>query len=212
VPLVRISLVGKATSSVAVVALFLASAGAAQSPRAEVGSELTTRLVAAAVARAEVRVRYVPDYVSISYPGGDVPADTGVCTDEIIRIYRAVRIDLQKEVHEDIVRDRSAYPRVKARPDVSIDHRRVPNLMAYFARHGEALPISTDASQYSPGDIVVWELKAGHIGMVTDRKDPSGARPLVLHNVGRGPMIEDALFEWRIIGHYRYPVAGVRRP
>jgi hypothetical protein len=204
-------LAGKPTTQLAALALALAGPAGAQAP-GEARAAFTRQLVAAAVARAEVKVRYVPGYVRLPYPGGDVPANTGVCTDEIIRIYRAVGIDLQREVHEDVVRSRPAYPRVRGRPDASIDHRRVPNLMAYFARHGEALAIGPDPGDYRPGDVVAWDLQAGHIGMVVDRKDPSGSRPLVLHNVGAGPRIEDALFAWRIIGHYRYPAAMLRRP
>ncbi|MGC4001240.1 MAG: DUF1287 domain-containing protein [Anaeromyxobacter sp.] len=183
-------------------AALLPALAAAQARPAD-RAAFTRRLVAAAVARTQVKVRYVPDYVGIPYPGGDVPAGTGVCTDEIIRIYRAVGIDLQREVHEDIVRNRAAYPRVSGRPDTSIDHRRVPNLMAFLDRHGEPLARSDDPTDYRPGDLVTWDLAAGHIGMVVDRKDPSG-RPLILHNVGRGPMIEDALFAWPITGHWRY--------
>ncbi len=204
----------KATSLTLTLALALASASpaAAQAPGPEAREALTRRLVAAAVARARVKVRYLADYVRLPYPGGDVPADTGVCTDEIIRIYRAIGIDLQKEVHEDVVRSPSAYPRVRGHPDASIDHRRVPNLMSYFARHGEVLASSDDPGDYRPGDLVVWDLQAGHIGMVIDRRDASGARPLILHNVGAGPRIEDALFAWRIIGHYRYPAGEAGRP
>ena len=172
--------------------------------RAEPAADMTARLVAAAEARAAVKVRYEPAYVAIPYPGGDVPADTGVCTDEIIRIYRAVGFDLQRAVHEDILRDRAAYRRVAGRPDRNIDHRRVPNLATYFARHGEVLPITADPADYRPGDLVVWDLLAGHIGMVVERKAPGGARHLILHNVGAGPKVEDALFSWRILGHYRF--------
>jgi len=164
----------------------------------------TRKLVAAAVDRAKVRVRYVADYVRIPYPGGDVPAGTGVCTDEIIRIYRKVGVDLQKEVHEDMARDFAAYPRRLSRPDPNIDHRRVPNIMAFFARRGEALPITGDPADYLPGDVVAWDLQAGHVGMVVEQRDPSGQRRLIFHNVGQGPRIEDALFEWKVIGHYRY--------
>jgi uncharacterized protein YijF (DUF1287 family) len=164
----------------------------------------TERLVAAAVARAGVRVRYVPGYVRIPYPGGDVPADIGVCTDEIIRIYRAVGIDLQKLVHEDMVGHFSEYPSRLRRPDPNIDHRRVPILMTFLRRQGASQPISYDPADYLPGDVVAWDLVTGHVGMVIDRKDPSGARPLILHNVGQGPAIEDVLFSWPIIGHYRW--------
>ena len=170
--------------------------------------EFTRNLVAAAVARASVHVRYVPAYVRIPYPGGDVPADTGVCTDEIIRIYRAVGIDLQKEVHEDMVRDFGAYPRIwhRASPDSNIDHRRVPNLITFFERNGVVLPRSREARDYAPGDIVTWDLGAGqtHIGMVVDQKAFFSGRYKILHNIGRGPQIENVLFDWKITGHFRY--------
>jgi uncharacterized protein len=181
---------------------------AAARPAPEPGrAELTRRLVAAAVARAGVEVRYVADYVRIPYPDGDVPPGTGVCADEIIRIYRAAGIDLQQLVHEDIVRAPSAYA-LRARPDTSIDHRRVRNLMVFFRREGESLPPSGDPGDYQPGDVVAWDLVAGHIGMVVDRRDPATGRPLILHNVGRGPRIEDVLFAWPILGHYRYGGSG----
>ena len=167
------------------------------------------RLVAAADDRPNHPARYDPGYVKIPYPNGDVPADSGVCTDEIIRIYRAVGIDLQKEVHEDMAANRSAYPFklkwMQIRLDTNIDHRRVPNLMVFFSRKGQTLAITQNASDYLPGDIVTWMLPGGHdhIGMVVDRKSWSG-RPLVEHNIGEGPKIENALFEWKITGHYRY--------
>lgn len=198
-----------ATAAVlAAVAVLPARAVAQERPRADEDA-FYRRLVAAAVARAEVKVRYVPDYVAIPYPGGDVPAGTGVCTDEIVRIYRAVGIDLQRLVHEDVSASFAAYPSKQPRPDANIDHRRVPMLMTFLARMGAAQPITRDPRDYRPGDVVAWGLKAGHVGMVIDRMDPTGARPLVLHNVGRGPEIEDALFSWPIIGHYRW--AGGRR-
>jgi uncharacterized protein YijF (DUF1287 family) len=145
-----------------------------------------------------------------SLPGGDVPADTGVCTDEIIRIYRAVGVDLQKEVHEDMVKNFATYPHYwhadTARPDSNIDHRRVPNLMVFFARNGESLPTSLRAEDYQPGDLVTWDLGGGvpHIGMVVDRRTSGTARNMIVHNIGEGPKIEDVLFRWKITGHYRY--------
>ena len=151
-------------------------------------------------------MRYVSDYVHISYPGGDVPADTGVCTDEVIRSYRAVGIDLQEQVHEDMVRNFDAYPHKWQRhPDTNTDHRRVPNLMVFFARHGTRLPISQRSDDFSPGDIVAWDLGGGvtHIGIVVDQGGSSG-RYMVVHNIGRGPRMEDVLFDWKIIGHYHY--------
>jgi uncharacterized protein YijF (DUF1287 family) len=167
------------------------------------------RLVAAAIERTHHSVRYVAAYVKIPYPGGDVPADTGVCTDEVIRAYRAVGVDLQKEVHEDMAQNFSKYPGrwkwLSWRPDPNIDHRRVPNLMVFFSRKGEALPITRRAEDYRPGDLVTWDLGGNvpHIGIVVDRQSASG-RYMLVHNIGQGPRMEDVLFDWKITGHYRY--------
>lgn len=172
--------------------------------------EFTKHLVAAAVERTHHSVRYDPAYVRISYPGGDVPADTGVCTDEIIRSYRAVGVDLQKEVHEDMVQNFAAYPAkwrwLRNHPDTNIDHRRVPNLQVFFQRKGEALPISNRADNYMPGDLVTWDLGPNipHIGIVVDQKNLLSGRNMIVHNIGQGPKMEDVLFDWKITGHYRY--------
>jgi hypothetical protein len=162
--------------------------------------EFLRRLVAAAIERTHHSVRYVSAYVRIPYPGGDVPADTGVCTDEIVRSYRAVGVDLQREVHEDMLRNFDAYPNRKrwllAHPDSNIDHRRrVPNLMVFFQRKGEALPVTIQAEDYSPGDLVTWDLGGGvpHIGIVVDQKPRWSSRYMVVHNVGEGPKMEDVL-------------------
>jgi uncharacterized protein YijF (DUF1287 family) len=113
---------------------------------------------------------YDPSYVRIKYPMGDVPADRGVCTDVIIRAYRQLGIDLQQLVHEDMVANFDKYPQSwgLSKPDSNIDHRRVPNLMTFFKRHGEVLPITKNPKDYKPGDIVCWNLGAGilHIGIV----------------------------------------------
>ena len=168
------------------------------------------KLSTAAIERTHHFVRYDPQYVRIPYPGGDVPADTGVCTDEVIRAYRALGIDLQKEVHEDIAASFSAYPNQRrwllAHPDSNIDHRRVPNLMVFFSRKGTSLPVSTLADDYAPGELVTWDLGGGvpHIGIVVDQKSPETGRYLVVHNIGAGPKMEDVLFSWKITGHYRY--------
>jgi uncharacterized protein YijF (DUF1287 family) len=168
------------------------------------------KLSGAAAERAQHLVRYDPAYVRIAYPGGDVPADTGVCTDEVIRTYRAVGIDLQKEVHEDMEQNFSAYPRrwrwLSAHTDSNIDHRRVPNLMVFFGRKGEALAIGQRSEDFAPGELVTWDLGGGvpHIGIVVDRKWPASGRYMILHNIGQGPKIEDVLFNWKITGHYRY--------
>jgi uncharacterized protein len=167
------------------------------------------RLVSAAIERTNHAVRYDPAYVRIRYPGSDVPADTGVCTDEIIRSYRALGVDLQKEVHEDMVQNFSIYPQrwkwISGKPDSNIDHRRVPNLMVFFGRKGEKLPTSTRAEDHSPGDLVTYDLGGNvpHIGIVVARKGASG-RYMIEHNIGQGPRIEDVLFSWKITDHYRY--------
>jgi uncharacterized protein YijF (DUF1287 family) len=171
--------------------------------------EFLKRLVAAAIERTNHSVRYVGAYVRIPYPGGDVPADTGVCTDEIIRSYRAVGIDLQKEVHEDMLRDFGAYPSRRlwglAHPDSNVDHRRVPNLMTFFSRKGETPGVTTRAEDYAAGDLVTWDLGGNvpHIGIVVDLAGFDGRR-MVVHNIGYGPKLEDVLFRWKITGHYRY--------
>jgi|SRR5579859_701537 len=164
--------------------------------------------VAAAIERTHHTVRYDPAYMRIGYPGGDVPAETGVCTDEVIRAYRAVGVDLQRDVHEDMAANFSAYPSKWRRtsPDGNIDHRRVANLMVFFSRRGEVLPITDRAADYSPGDLVTWDLGRGqtHIGIVVDRKGLFSRRFMIVHNIGAGPKMEDVLFDWKITGHYRY--------
>lgn len=171
--------------------------------------EFTARLVAAANERPKATVRYDPKYVRIKYPGGDVPAGTGVCTDEIVRIYRALGIDLQKDVHEDMAANFALYPRKFGldHPDTNIDHRRVPNLRVFFARKGTSLPVTRNAADYQPGDLVTWDLTANaggptHIGIVVDHW--FGERYGIVHNIGAGPQLEDVLFAWKITGHYRY--------
>lgn len=176
----------------------------------EARKDFTRRLVAAAIERTHHSVRYVSEYVRIAYPGGDVPADTGVCTDEVIRSYRAVGVDLQKEVHEDMMQNFSAYPNQRrwrlSHPDSNIDHRRVPNLMVFFSRKGETLPNTNRAGDYAPGDLVTWDLGGNvpHIGIVVDQKSELTGRYMIVHNIGQGPKMEDVLFDWRITGHYRY--------
>jgi uncharacterized protein YijF (DUF1287 family) len=181
--------------------------------------EFLDKLVVAAIERTNHSVKYVSAYVHLDYPGGDVPAGTGVCSDEIIRAYRAVGVDLQKEVHEDMVENRSEYPPKskwhQEHPDPSIDHRRVPNLMVFFSRKGESLPISSRAEDYSPGDMVTWDLGGGvpHIGMLVNAKSKESGPLLVVHNIGQGPKMEDVLFRWKVTGHYRYfgpPPPGAR--
>ena len=166
------------------------------------------RLADSALVLIEQNVRYDPSYFKLEYPNGDVPPDKGVCTDVVIRAYRKLGIDLQKEVHEDMKAAFGRYPRNwgLSRPDANIDHRRVPNLMVFFARKGTQLPITTEAGNYLPGDIVCWDLGGGitHIGIVSGERSTDGQRPLIVHNIGAGQVLEDFLFRSRIIGHYRY--------
>ncbi len=163
--------------------------------------------VAAARAQVGVTLFYDPSYRRIAYPMGDVPMERGVCSDVVIRAFRIVGIDLQQELHRDMTRHFAAYPKTwgLARPDRNIDHRRVPNLATWFRRQGYGLPVSQDAAAYKPGDIVSWVLGGGqpHVGIVSDRRSEDGARPLVIHNIGWGAQEEDALFGYRIAGHFR---------
>ncbi len=171
---------------------------------------LAEQVAKAAIERTHHKVRYDPKYVKIPYPGGDVPADTGVCTDVVVRSYRAVGIDLQQLVHEDMKADFNSYPQLwgLTGPDSNIDHRRVPNLMTFFDRHGASLAVTRNGRDYLPGDVVAWNLssRVRHIGIVVKLADDD--RALVVHNIGAGPKLEDCLFNWEIIGHYRYPVAN----
>ena len=192
------------------IAFFALSSATAQRTPPVSREEFTKRLVAAAIERTHHSVRYVPEYIRLPYPDGDVPADTGVCTDEIIRSYRAVGVDLQKEVHEDMLQNFAAYPNKRrwllSHPDSNIDHRRVPNLMVFFRRKGESLPITDRDADYAPGDLVTWNLGGDvpHIGIVVDQKSPASGRHMIVHNIGEGPKMEDVLFNWKITGHYRY--------
>ncbi len=167
-----------------------------------------SRLVAAALERTTHRVRYDGTYRRLAYPGGDVPDSLGVCTDLVIRSYRALGVDLQQLVHEDMTREFGAYPTQWGleRPDPSIDHRRVPNLQTFFRRAGAELAVTLDPADYLPGDLVTWMLPGNlpHIGIVTDRRSGDGLRPLIVHNIGRGPRLEDSLFSFAVTGHYRY--------
>jgi uncharacterized protein YijF (DUF1287 family) len=171
-------------------------------------AEITKKLSVAAIALTKQDVNYDPSYFKISYPNGDVPSNKGVCTDVIIRAYRKLGIDLQKEIHEDMQKNFAIYPKnwgLKT-TDSNIDHRRVPNLMTYFSRHGKVLRKSTQPSDYHPGEIVTWDLGNGvlHIGIIIDKKTNDGLRYMVVHNIGNGQEISDCLFSYAIIGHYQY--------
>ena len=170
--------------------------------------EFATRLVDAAMDRLSHNVIYDGSYRRIDYPNGDVPDHIGVCTDLIVRAYRAVGIDLQQAVHEEMKANFAAYPKVWGHrgPDANIDHRRVQNLQVFFERKGMMLVESPNAEDYWPGDLVTWMLPGNlpHIGIVVNRRSSDGRRPLVVHNIGAGPELDDVLFEIPITGHYRY--------
>jgi uncharacterized protein YijF (DUF1287 family) len=171
-------------------------------------SSTSNRLAKAALKLTHQQVQYDPSYRVINYPNGDVPADKGVCTDVVIRSYRQLGIDLQKEVHEDMHQHFNLYPKKYGlkKPDSNIDHRRVLNLMVFFSRKGTTKAGSFNAADYLPGDIVCWELGKGitHIGIVAAIKSEDGKRYCIVHNIGQGQVLEDFLFKYTIIGHYRY--------
>lgn len=176
---------------------------------AAIQASLSLELAKAALARTQHEVRYDGRYMRIAYPNGDVPSDMGVCTDVVIRSYRALGIDLQQKIHEDMQDNFSAYPSKRiwglTKPDSNIDHRRVPNLQTYFSRYGEVLAVSQDNQHYKPGDLVTWMLPGNlpHIGIVSEKTSLLGT-PLIVHNIGSGPKLENILFDYPITGHYRY--------
>lgn len=166
------------------------------------------QISACAVEVIDDTIVYDPAYFSIRYPNGTIPEGKGVCTDVIIRTYRKMGIDLQKEVHEDMKQNFNAYPKIWGlkKTDTNIDHRRVPNLMTFFKRHDAQKAITTNTKDYLPGDIVCWNLGGAitHIGIVVDKKSEDNRRHLIVHNIGGGQVAEDILFSYTIIGHYRY--------
>ena len=171
-------------------------------------TDFSTRLSDAALELTKQNVTYNSRYVAIPYPNGDVPANTGVCTDVVIRAYRKVGVDLQKEVHEDMKKRFSEYPKIWGlkSTDRNIDHRRVPNLQTFFKKHGKVLPITKNPTDYKPGDIVTWMLPHNlpHIGIVVNKKSYDNKRYLIVHNIGGGQVAEDMLFDFQITGHYSY--------
>jgi len=197
---------GSGTATTLAAVLALATGAFAQPARSE--ADFTRGLIAAAIEQTRHPVAYDGAYRRIAYPGGDVPPEIGVCTDVVIRAYRAVGIDLQQRVHEDMRAAFDTYPKTWGlpRPDPNIDHRRVPNLQAFLKRRGAALAVARDPGGYAPGDLVTWMLPGNlpHIGIVADRRTGDGARPLIAHNIGRGPEVEDMLLAFPITGHYRY--------
>ncbi len=193
----------KATRDVALTILLVMPARAQDEAVAAV-----EQVVAAAHEQLDQTLYYDPSYRRLAYPGGDVPLDRGVCTDVIIRAFRKADVDLQVRVHDDMKAAFSAYPQHwgLSRPDPNIDHRRVPNLMRFFERKDKALPLSRDPAGYLPGDVVAWRLPGGrlHIGIVSNLRTTDTRRYLLVHNIGAGAKLEDILFAYETIGHYRY--------
>lgn len=179
--------------------------------KSKINGSFTNKLSGAALGRLSSKVTYNGSYVKIAYPWGDVPSNIGVCTDVVIRSYRKLGIDLQQQVHKDMSAAFNAYPNPRkwglSKPDTNIDHRRVYNLRAFFARRGAGLPITRNPADYRPGDLVTWMVGPDlpHIGVVVDkpsRIDPN--RKMIVHNIANGPQMEDILFRFPITGHYRY--------
>jgi uncharacterized protein len=173
----------------------------------QVASPKLKQVLQAAMEQTKYTRSYDPAYVAIAYPGGDVPRESGVCTDVVIRAFRAIGVDLQQEVHEDMKRNFAAYPPDwgLSGTDTNIDHRRVPNLMKYFERKGKAIAITQRKEDYLPGDVVTWNLGEGqeHIGIVTQFKSAQTGQFLMVHNIGAGARLEDIVLNWPVIGHYR---------
>ncbi|HEX9961327.1 MAG TPA: DUF1287 domain-containing protein [Pyrinomonadaceae bacterium] len=175
----------------------------------DVESAEIKKMLESAFEQTQLTKNYDGAYVVIPYPDGDVPLETGVCTDVVIRAFRRAGTDLQKEVHEDMQANFSVYPQKWGlpKPDTNIDHRRVPNLQTFFSRRGKALDVTRDGRDYKPGDVVSWDLDGRgmtHIGLVSNLWNDATKRYSIIHNIGGGAKAEDALFNWKITGHYRY--------
>ena len=183
---------------------------ASEKPKpAEIASPEIKKLLESAIEQLTVTKNYDPAYVVIPYPMGDVPPEKGVCTDVVIRAFRKTGVDLQRAVHEDMAKNFAAYPKKwnLKKPDSNIDHRRVPNLQTFFTRQGKSLAITDRAGNYQPGDVVAWNLDGKgltHIGLVSNLWSETTKRYLIIHNIGGGARAEDRIFDWKIIGHYRY--------
>jgi len=175
----------------------------------DITSQPIRDVLASAHDQLKITTHYTQEYRVIPYPNGDMPPETGACTDVVIRAFRNAGVDLQKEVHDDMAANFSAYPQKwgLAHTDTNIDHRRVPNLQTFFTRKGKSTRISSNGEDYKPGDVVTWDLDGKgmtHIGLVSNDWNASEKRYLIIHNIGGGVAEEDRLFDWKITGHYRY--------
>lgn len=187
--------------------VFVSVLGFAQLAQAGAPVSSGVKLTQDAKKQIGVTTGYDPAYRKLAFPRGDVPIETGVCTDVIIRAYRLQNIDLQQLVNHDMKSNWSAYPKTWGlkSTDKNIDHRRVPNLEVFFARQGQTLS-TTDKDSFQTGDIVSWRLPNNnlpHIGIVSDKVAADGT-PLIIHNIGQGTQEENILFAYPIKGHYRY--------
>jgi uncharacterized protein YijF (DUF1287 family) len=191
-----------------IILILLAIPGLVSAFRPGEPTDFSKKLSQAAIERTQHTVQYDGRYRKISYPNGDVPDHLGVCTDVVIRSYRKLGIDLQKDIHEDMKSHFDTYPKLwgLSKPDPNIDHRRVPNMQTLFKRKGILLPITKNPNDYVAGDIVTWMLAGNlpHIGIVIGSRSEDNRKPLIVHNIGSGVVAEDILFDYQITGHYRY--------
>jgi uncharacterized protein len=166
------------------------------------------QLVVDARSQIGITTQYDGDYKTISYPLGDLPQVTGVCTDVVIRALRQQSVDLQELIHNDMQLDFFAYPNLwnLSTADTNIDHRRVPNILTYMERNNRTLTVTKAPEDYHPGDIVTWDFGPGkqHIGIISDRINKTNNTPYIIHNIGRGTEESDILFQFPITGHIRY--------
>lgn len=155
--------------------------------------------------QVEANIRYRDTY----YRRGEPPPNIGVCTDVILRAYRAAGVDLQAEVTADIRAHRNKYP--LSRPDPNIDHRRCRNLIVFFRRHALTLPAEGAKADWQPGDVVFWDTgnrgTVDHIGMTAGERDGNGDLAVVHHWPGLPVMEISGLHGWTIRGHFRWPQA-----
>ena len=192
--------------------LLIVSLGCQDHKIIEFKNDFQKDIVNSAIERTNHNIIYNGEYFNIDYPNGDIPKKFGVCTDVIIRSYRKIGIDLQELIHEDIINNFNQYPIAQhwprqTRADTNIDHRRVPNIEIFLERYGEKLPITNKPNDYQPGDIITWNLPGSspwHIGIVTNKISAQSNNPMIVHNIGWGPELEDCLFNFPIRGHYRY--------
>lgn len=167
-------------------------------------------LAAAALEHSRDDVSFDDTYRKIDYPGGDVAADRGFAPDVVIRCFREIGFDLQKEVHEDMAANFRRYPDLwdAKEPDPHIDHRRVANLQRFFERNARVLTTSREAADYEFGDVIIWSLATAekHIGIVVPGPGSRALEPWVVHMADeKGVKWENVLFDYKIEGHFRYP-------